>query len=443
MSDLLTPHDGPELRAALTRLQARHPIKVDLGLERIDRVCAALGRPERRLPPVVHVAGTNGKGSTTAFVRAIAEAAGLRVHALTSPHLVRFVERLRLAGTLVEEAAMVDALARVEAAAGEAPLSFFEAVTAAQFLLMAEAPTDLAVVEVGLGGRYDATNLVAPAVSVIAPVDMDHREFLGDTLAQIAGEKAGIAKPGAPLVVARQAPEADAVIAAEAQRVGAPRLAAGRDWEAESDHGRLRLTWRGRVVDLPAPALPGAHQVANAGLACAAALALGDARITDAALAEGVAGACWPARMQLLEAGPLAAMAAARDADLWLDGGHNPHAAAAVADFARSLQARDGRPVTLIVGLLATKDARGVFAAVRGAANTVIATGFASDKAAEPPVLVAAAAQAGVEAVGSGTVEAALSAALAAPGAPPHVIIAGSLYMAGEVLGLSRETWPT
>ncbi|MBE7220554.1 MAG: bifunctional folylpolyglutamate synthase/dihydrofolate synthase, partial [Caulobacteraceae bacterium] len=232
MADLLTPHDGAELREALARLQARHPLKVDLGLDRIDAVCAALGRPELRLPPVIHVAGTNGKGSTTAFVRAMAEAAGLAAHVLTSPHLVRFVERLRLGGTLVEEAAVVDALARVEAAAGEAPLSFFEAVTAAQFLLMAEAPADLAVVEVGLGGRFDATNLVRPAVSVIAPVDMDHREFLGDTLRAIAGEKAGIAKPGAPLVVARQKPEAMEVIAAEASRVGARLLARGDAWDS-------------------------------------------------------------------------------------------------------------------------------------------------------------------------------------------------------------------
>ena len=445
MSDLLTPHDGPALRAALQRLQARHPIKVDLGLERIDRVCAALGRPERRLPPVIHVAGTNGKGSTCAFVRAMAEAARLRVHALTSPHLVRFVERLRLADALAQEDAVVEALLRVEAAAGDAPLSFFEAVTAAQFLLMAETPADLAVVEVGLGGRFDATNLVAPAVSVIAPVDMDHREFLGSTLAAIAGEKAGIVKPGAPAVVARQAPEAMAVIAAEAERVGAPLLAAGRAWDVldlSGDGDGLTLRWGERRFDLSAPALPGAHQRQNAALAAAALLAWGDARIDAGALARGVTEARWPARLQRLEAGPLGAQAAARGADLWLDGAHNPHAALAVADFARALHARDGRPVTLIVGLLATKDAAGVFAALHGAANAVIVTGFASDKAAAPEALARAATGAGVPAAAAPDVTAALAQALDAPGAPPHVVIAGSLYLAGEVLGLSRDTWP-
>ncbi len=442
MADLLTPHDGPELRAALGRLQARHPIKIDLGLERIDRVCAALGRPERRLPPVVHIAGTNGKGSTAAFVRAIAEAAGLRVHALTSPHLVRFVERLRLAGRLVDERAIVDALARVEAAAGEAPLSFFEAVTAAQFLLMADHPADLAVVEVGLGGRFDATNLVAPAVSVIAPVDMDHREFLGDTLALIAGEKAGILKPGAPAVVAHQHAEAFDVLTAEAERVGAPILAAGRDWDAWSERGRLLVQWGEQLFDLPAPGLPGAHQVGNAGLAVAATLALDDPRIDQAALAGGVAGARWPARLQRLPAGPFADQAAARGSDLWLDGAHNPHAARAVADFARSLHARDGRPVALLVGLLARKDAAGVFAELKGAANVIAAVGFAAQGAADPQALAQVAQGAGLAVGAYPDVATALGAVLAAPGAPPHVVVMGSLYLAGEVLAASRETWP-
>ena len=442
MADLLTPHDGPALRAALARLQARHPVKVDLGLDRIDAVCAALGRPERRLAPVIHVAGTNGKGSTTAFVRAMAEAAGLRVHALTSPHLVRFVERLRVAGALVEEAALVDALARVEAAAGEAPLSFFEAITAAQFLLMAGTPADLAVIEVGLGGRFDATNLVRPAVSVIAPVDMDHREFLGDSLAAIAGEKAGIAKPGAPLVVARQHAEAMEVIAAEAARVGAPLLDRGGAWDVADAGDALALRWGDRTLHLPRPSLPGAHQSANAALAAAALLAWSDARIDEGALARGVVGARWPARMQRLADGPLGALAAARGADLWLDGAHNPAAAATAAAFARDLKRADGRPVALVVGLLARKDARGVFAALCGAADALYVTGFDAEGAAAPASLAQAAEAAGLTASVCEGVASALQAALAQPGAPPHVIVMGSLYLAGEVLALSPATWP-
>ena len=442
MADLLTPHDGPELRAALVRLQARHPLKIDLGLERIDAVCAALGRPELRLPPVIHVAGTNGKGSTIAFIRAMAEAAGLRVHTLTSPHLVRFVERLRLAGTLVEEAAMVDALARVEAAAGDATLSFFEAVTAAQFLLMAEAPADLAVVEVGLGGRFDATNLVHPAVSVIAPVDMDHREFLGDTLVAIAGEKAGIAKAGAPLVVARQRPEAMAVIEAAATHVGAPLFVRGTAWDVCDDAHGLALRWRERWSSLPHPALAGAHQGANAGLAAAALLAWGDPRIDAAALCEGVKRVRWPARMQRLEAGPLGEAARVRGADLWLDGAHNPHAAAAAAAFASGLSAADRRPTAFLVGLLARKDARGVFAALRNDADALYVVGFAAEGAASPHALAEAARAEGLSPILKADVESALAAALAAPGPAPHVIVMGSLYLAGEVLARSRQTWP-
>ena len=445
MSDVFGAQDGPALSAALTRLQRLHPRAIDLGLSRVDRVCGALGRPERRLPPVIHVAGTNGKGSTVAFVRAAAEAAGLRVHVLTSPHLVRFVERLRLAGRLVEEPAMVDALERVEGANAGAALSFFEAVTAAQFLLMAETPADLAVVEVGLGGRHDATNLVSPAVSVIAPVALDHREFLGDTLELVAGEKAGVVKPGAPVVVAHQVEAALAQVEAQAERVGAPVFAAGRDWDAWSERGRLLVQWNDRLLDLPPPALPGAHQVANAGLAVAALLAWDDAggpRVEEAALAAGVARARWPARMQRLTAGPLAEAAAARGSDLWLDGGHNPHAAAAVADFARTLHARDGRPVALIVGLLLTKDADGVFAALKAADARVHVTGFAAQAAATPETLAEAAARAGVIAHPHADVAQALAAALSEPGPPPHVLVAGSLHLSGEILALDRATWP-
>ncbi len=429
--------------AALERLRTLHPKLIDLSLERIVRLLHDLGDPHLRLPPVVHVAGTNGKGSTVAFVRAIGEAAGLRVHVLTSPHLVRFAERIRLAGALIGDAALEDVIARCEAANAGREITFFEIATAAAFLAMAEVAADLAVIEVGLGGRYDATNVVRPAVSVIAPVDRDHAEFLGTEVAQIAREKAGIIKPGVPVVSAHQSEAAAAVIEAEAARQGAPLRMAGREWDAWSEGGRLMVQESDRLHDLSPPSLPGAHQFGNAGLACVAALALGDARIGPQALARGVVSATWPARLQRLTAGPLGLRAKARGADLWLDGGHNPHAARALADFARGLTARDGRTVTLVLGALARKDVGGMLEALRGAVDRVVATGFDMPGAAEPQALAAAAREAGLPADARADVSAALEAALAGEGQSPHVVIAGSLYLAGEVLALSPQTWPT
>ncbi|MGC1304276.1 MAG: folylpolyglutamate synthase/dihydrofolate synthase family protein, partial [Caulobacteraceae bacterium] len=311
MSDLLLSHD-----AALERLRTLHPQLIDLSLGRVNRLLAVLGNPERRLPPVVHVAGTNGKGSTVAYLRAIGEAAGLKVHAFTSPHLVRFAERIRLAGTLISDAHLAEVLERVEAANAGQPITFFEITAVAALQAFAETPADLCVVEVGLGGRYDASNVFErPAVTVITPVDYDHREFLGDTLAKIAGEKAGILKRGAPAVVARQLDEALAVIEAEAERAGAPLILAGRDFDAWAQAGRLAFQDDTGLLDLPPPALFGAHQFDNAGLAVAAARALQDPRIDGEAVARGIASATWPARMQRLTAGPLAGMAAAHGAD--------------------------------------------------------------------------------------------------------------------------------
>ncbi len=441
MSDLLLPHD-----AALERLRALHPIKIDLSLGRTLRLLDDLGRPQDRLPPVVHVAGTNGKGSTIAFLRAIAEAAGLRTHVFTSPHLVRFAERIRLAGTLISDDQLDEVILRVERVNAGQPITFFEITTVAALLAFAETPADLCVVEVGLGGRFDSTNVIDhPAVSVIAPVDIDHREYLGDSLAQIAGEKAGIIKAGRPVVSARQQAPALAVIEAEAERQRAPLILGGRDFDAHAERGGLVFQDAERLFDLPAPSLVGAHQVDNAGVAVAAALALGDPRIGEAALAAGVSGARWPARMQRLTKGPLGRMAEARGADLWLDGGHNPHAARALAEVAAALRARDGRPVTVIIGLLQRKDAAGVFDAFRGLGARLIATGFSAELAAPPESLVAAAPGLPVETAADplAAVRLALHGSGAEDGPPPHVILCGSLYMAGEVLALSKDTWPT
>ena len=439
MSDHLRPHD-----AALERLRLLHPKLIDLSLGRMHRLCTALGEPQRKLPPVVHVAGTNGKGSTVAVLRAIAEAAGLRVHVFSSPHLVRFAERIRLAGTLITEAQLADVLERVERAnAGEA-ITFFEITAAAAFQAFSEVEADLCLLEVGLGGSLDATNVIdPPAVSVIAPVDHDHREFLGDTIAGIAGEKAGIIKRGSPVVVGRQSDEAFAVIEARARALGAPLTALGIEFDAWSERGRLVIQMEDRLLDLPLPALAGAHQIDNAALAAVAALQLREARIDETAIGQGIASTVWPARFQRLTRGPFGERAQAAGADLWLDGGHNPHAALALARTVGDMAARDGRPVAIICGLLANKDADGFFAAFKGLRPRILAVPFEADMASPPARLVEAAGRTGLKAESSGSALEALETVLAGDGPPPHIVICGSLYLAGEVLAASELTWPT
>jgi dihydrofolate synthase/folylpolyglutamate synthase len=439
MSNDLRPHD-----AALERLKTLHPQLIDLSLGRTERLLDALSRPQDKLAPTVHVAGTNGKGSTVAFLRAIAEAAGMKVHVLTSPHLVRFVERIRVAGRLIEETALAAILERVEAANAGQPITFFEITTVAALLAFAETPADLCLIEVGLGGRFDATNVIdRPAVSVITPIDYDHQDFLGSELGRIAWEKAGIIKAGRPAVVAHQNAEAALVIEAEAEKLGAPMISAGRDFDAYAQAGRLIFQNGEGLLELPPPNLFGAHQFDNAGVAVAAALALGDPRINEAALARGLTSAVWPARMQRLSLGPVAAKAARRGSELWLDGSHNPHGARALADAADGLRARDGRPLTLIVGLLKRKDALGVFRAFKELHARIIATDFEADAAAPAADLANAAQNEGLSVETAASVSAAIDLAVAADGPPPHILICGSLYLAGEVLALSEETWPT
>jgi dihydrofolate synthase / folylpolyglutamate synthase len=417
------------------RLLDRLPQKIDLSLDRMRALCAALGDPQDRLPAVVHVAGTNGKGSTVAFLRAMAEAAGLRVHVYTSPHLVRFNERIRLAGALIETDALNALLDRVEATG--VPVTVFEATTAAALLAMAETPADLALIEVGLGGRLDATNVIdRPLVSVIAPVDLDHAEFLGTDRAVIAGEKAGILKPGVPAVIARQAEDAMAVIEAEAARVGARLTVMGRDFDAWPERGAMAWQGEDRLLDLPAPALYGAHQIDNAALAVAVALELD---LPEAAIVRGLETAQWPARMQRLVEGRYAEIAREADAELWLDGGHNPHAAAALADALSRVQARAPRPLALICGMLANKDAGGFFEALAGTGAHVFTVPF-EGAAAEPAALAAVAQGHGLGATPCGGVDEALERAVHFGAG--RVVICGSLYLAGEVLGADELTWP-
>jgi dihydrofolate synthase/folylpolyglutamate synthase len=438
MTDQLRPHD-----AALERLRRLHPVLIDLSLGRVERLLAALGQPQARLPPVVHVAGTNGKGSTVAFLRAIAEAAGLRVHAFTSPHLVRFAERIRLAGDLIGEAHLTELLARVEAVNDGEPITFFEITAAAALTAFAETPADLCLVEVGLGGRFDATNVFAdPAVTVITPIDYDHKEYLGDTLAAIAREKAGILRPNAPAVVARQHEEALTVVEATAARLGAPLMLGGRDFDAYAQAGRLAYQDESGLLDLPPPALFGRHQYDNAGVAIAAVRALKDGRIDDGAIARGVASAVWPARMQRLTAGPLADLASTRGADLWLDGAHNPHGARALAKTAADFTARDGRPVVFVLGPLARKDVAGIISALAANRSKLITVGFQSDLAADPTAVADQARAFGLVAEACADVTAGVRLALSGEGPAPHVLICGSLYLAGEVLALSPETLP-
>ncbi|HEV2363122.1 MAG TPA: folylpolyglutamate synthase/dihydrofolate synthase family protein [Caulobacteraceae bacterium] len=427
----------------IARLRAHHPSLIDLSTGRIERLLAALDHPERRMGPVIHVAGTNGKGSTCAFLRAMAEAAGLRVHALTSPHLVRFAERIRIAGRLIDETALERLTVEVEAANDGAPISFFEITTALAFAAFAEAPADLCVIEVGLGGRFDATNVFeAPAAAVITPVDLDHLEMLGPDLAKIAWEKAGIIKPRRPVVASRQRRQAEDVIAIEAAAARAPLTLMGRDFDVHSEHGRMVVTWPDCLADLPRPNLPGAHQIENAALAATALRAWDAPRFREAALAAGVTGAVWPARFQRLCAGPLALSAASAGSDLWLDGGHNPHAGSALANECEAMSRRDGRPWAIILGMLARKDAAGFLAPFRNLGAAVFTTGFDSPGAASAAALAQAAVSVGLQARSCADIDEALDLALAGAG-PPHVLICGSLHFAGEVLAISPETWPT
>ncbi|OYX14565.1 MAG: bifunctional folylpolyglutamate synthase/dihydrofolate synthase [Rhizobiales bacterium 32-66-8] len=429
---------GPD--AILARLTALHPKRIDLSLDRVHRLLAALGNPERRLPPVVHVAGTNGKGSTIAFLRAALEAAGQTVHVYTSPHLVRFNERIRLAGRLVEDAPLVDALDRAAAANDGQPITLFEITTVAAFLLFAEQPADVLLLEVGLGGRLDATNVVdAPIASVLTPVSIDHVEFLGATLQLIATEKAGIIKRQVPVIVGAQADEALRVIERAAARQRAPVFARGQQWTVHAEAGRLVYADDDGLLDLPLPRLMGAHQIDNAGLAVATIRAVPALRMPGGRIEEGIRAAEWPARLQRLPDGPLVARAPA-GVEVWLDGGHNAAGGAVLAETMAELEDRYSRPLVLIVGMLGNKDVAGFLAPFAGLAREVIAPGDHTGLAAED--LAAHAAALGFSTSVARDVGAALDGLTAAPiPSPPRVLICGSLYLAGAILD-ANETRP-
>ena len=413
--------------AILERMMALHPKVIDLTLDRIWRCLAAVGDPHLAIPPVIHVAGTNGKGSTQAMIRAGLEAVGQTAHAYTSPHLARFHERIRVAGDIISEDDLTATLDRVYAANGGEQITYFEITTVAAFLAFAETRADWTLLEVGLGGRHDATNVIdKPALTIITSVDLDHQQFLGETVAEIAYQKAGIIKRGVPVVIGPQHDEALDVIEAEANRFGAPILAHGQHWHVSVERDRLIYQDETGLLDLPLPNLRGAHQVGNAGMAIAALRHLG---FGEEASTGAVSNAYWPARMQRLASGPL--VDAAPEAELWLDGGHNPAAGAALADVLANLPKR---PTYMICGMLSTKDVEGYLRPLSDHLVSMKAIAIPGESATLPPEATAAAAgRVGLPSMVADSLSEALDDIVAeAPGA--RILIAGSLYLAGAVL---------
>lgn len=429
----------------LAELKSLHPKLIDLSLGRIERLLSRLGDPHKRLPPVVHIAGTNGKGSTTAFLKAIFEASGLRVHVYTSPHLVRFHERITLAGNTgtaraISESDLVDVLRRTQAVNNGDDITQFEITTAAAFLAFSENPADVLLLEVGLGGRLDATNVVPnPELSVITPISMDHSDKLGDTLTEIANEKAGIIKPGVPAIVSMQGEEALAAIDQRAQGLGSRVVAWGRDFDAYEQRGRLVIQRDEQLLDLPMPSLIGPHQIINAATSVTAALELPRFAIPERAIEQGLQNASWPGRMQRLSDGPLPDLLQ-RGSELWLDGGHNPAAGAMLAQTLADLEERSPRPLYLVLGMMGLKDVGGFVSHFRGLARQVYSVPIpGAHEAPHAPADVAEASRtAGIPAEPFQSVPAALTAIERLHPGPKRVMICGSLYLAGQVLALQE-----
>jgi dihydrofolate synthase/folylpolyglutamate synthase len=424
----------------VARLLELHPKLIDLTLDRMWRILAQLGHPERKLPPVVHVAGTNGKGSTIAFMRAMLEAAGKRVHVYTSPHLVRFNERFRLAapagGQLAADGELKEALAECERVNTGQPITVFEITTAAGLLLFSRRPADVLLLEVGLGGRLDATNVIeSPLATVITPISLDHAEYLGDSIEKVAAEKAGIIKQNVPVVVAAQLRPAVAVIERQAAKLAAPIRIAGEDWTATEERGRLVYQDDEGLLDLPAPKLYGRHQFENAGLAVAALRAIPGLKMPVSAFEAGMVNVDWPARMQRLTQGRFVPLAPP-GSELWVDGGHNPDGGRVIAAAIADLEERVSRPLVLVVGMLSSKDCEGFLRNFTGLARRIVAVPIPHQKNTLPADLIADTARAvGIPATTRDSIEAALDVIGKLDlDPPPRILITGSLYLAGEVL---------
>ncbi len=432
----------PDSDDLLTALKQLHPKLIDLSLGRIERLLAKLGNPHHKLPPVIHIAGTNGKGSVTAYLKAMLEAAGKRVHVYTSPHLVRFHERIVVAGAHGEaagpigEAGLVDVLTRTQAVNDGDDITQFEITTAAAFLAFSEQEADVLLLEVGLGGRLDATNVIAkPRLCVLTPISLDHAEKLGATLPAIAAEKAGILKPGVTAVVSLQDAEAAIVIAETAKRTGCPLVSWGQDFDAYAQRGRLVVQYGEQLLDLPLPALLGRHQIVNAGTAVAAALELRDLGLDEHAIEQGLTRVKWPARMQRLDHGLLPSVLKA-GSELWLDGGHNPAAGQVLAQTLADLEERAPRPLHLVCGMMGLKDAAGFLAPFAGLARSVTTVPIpgAHEAPHAPETLAQAARSVGLKAETAANVEAALRRLDKDHPGPKRILICGSLYLAGQVL---------
>ena len=426
-----------------------HPKLIDLSLGRVERLLAKLGSPHKALPPVVHIAGTNGKGSVTAYLKAILTAAGLRVHAYTSPHLVRFHERIALAradgvSEPIDEADLVDVLSRTQAVNKGDDITQFEITTAAAFLAFAEHPADVVLLEVGLGGRLDATNVIdQPALTVLTPISLDHADKLGSTIEAIAGEKAGILKRGVPCVVSQQEDAALDVVTQQAARVGARLVVWGQDFDAYEQRGRLVVQRPDELLDLPLPALFGRHQIINAGTAVAAVQELPGFSIEEKAIERGLVSARWPARMQRIDEGPLPSLLRP-GSELWLDGGHNPAAGQFIAQSLADLEERAPKPLYLVVGMMGLKDAAGFLGSFRGLARHVVAVPIpgAHEAPFTPDALAEVAQSVSINADAAPSVEAALRRIDSLQPSPKRILITGSLYLAGHVLALQEGVEP-
>jgi dihydrofolate synthase/folylpolyglutamate synthase len=424
--------------AILERLSKLYPNKIERGTERIARLLAALGNPEKKLPPVIHVAGTNGKGSVCAFSRAILEAQGLKVHVYISPHLVWFHERIRLAGKLISEEELQYTLEECERFNEGKPITYFEITTAAAFLAFSRHKADALVLEVGMGGGWDATNVVShPRATAITPVGFDHMDFFGNSLADIAAEKAGIIKRQVPVIVGPQDDIPRDVIVRRADSLSAPVFAFGQDFFAHQEHGRMVFQDEGGLLDLPLPKLVGRHQIENAAVAIET-LRRGEFLVSEEAVEQGLRSVDWPARLQRLSRGPLVE-AAPKGAEIWLDGGHNPHCAAAIARAVADLEERAEKPLYLICGMLQTKDATGFLSAFRGLARHVVTVSVPGEASYGAGALYDLARKAGLDAAPGEDLEDAMlqlnAWARARPHeAPPRILICGSLYLAGTVL---------
>jgi dihydrofolate synthase/folylpolyglutamate synthase len=428
----------------LARFEKLHPKSIDLSLGRVERLLHALGNPHLRLPPAVHVAGTNGKGSTVAFLKGIIEAAGYKAHAFISPHLRRFHERIMLAGPAgarpIAEPHLAEILGRAETANDGEPITFFEITTAAAFLAFAENPADIVLIETGLGGRLDATNVIdEPLAAVLTPISLDHCGFLGDTIEAIAGEKAGILKRGRPVIVSKQTESALTVIETRAEALGSPVIAANRTWDVFEQHGRLIFQDEDCLLDLPLPRLFGRHQLENAGTAIATARCLEGFQISARAIAKGLTAAVWPARLERLSLGKLHDLAPP-GSEIWVDGGHNPAAGEVVARALADLEERVPSPIHLIVGMLSTKDAGGFLRHFHGLtelAATIEIPGQMNAYKAEDLAFIAQ--KEGIAAGPADSLEAAFACSRKLARGPVRIMVTGSLYLAGKVLDVHEQ----